>query len=201
MTDGTAPWHRAAISRVSVRGDDPALTIQRGKVVSIANRVTSATYSGKYTDHTTVNSVPEVWIADAKGQELRYSDMTLTHCRAGHEVVVVTDRSGVVGMGNFSTGQAWTSSRLNDEPVTGRFIFGVLLRTAMFLFIGLLIVAIGQNGGGMSRASGGLLDLIFLGGIAALVWLPIQSRLGSNRRNEVMRDSIHRAISAAKKAE
>lgn len=62
--------------------------------------------------------MPEVWIADAEGQELRSCDYTLADCRTGHEVVIVSDpaKDRVLSMCNLSTAQTWYAPALTGLP-------------------------------------------------------------------------------------
>ena len=109
----------AASRTAPVTPDERPLTVWRGRVVSVADRVTSATYSGKHGDHTRVSSLPEVWIADASGQEFQFTDLTLAGCRPGHMVVIVGDpaKNQVVGMANLTTGRTCYAPTLAILPV------------------------------------------------------------------------------------
>ena len=164
-------------------------------MVSVADRVTSTTYSGQHGDHTTVDTVPEVWIADASGQEQRFCSAAMTQCRTGHEVLVISDPSGVLGMGNLSTGKTWLSHRLDIEPILWEFLVLVVLKTVGFGFFLLLMGAIVTQG--RSGAAMALFSWIFLFGTGACLVLPIRNRIGSNQRNAALRARIKREVEAA----
>ncbi len=196
----TAPWHRAFASRHRpVRPDRRRLAVYRGRVVSVADRVTSTTVSGP-SGYTSVNSVPEVWITDAHGQELRFCDHTLADCRTGHEVVIVVDpaRDRVLSMRNLSTGENWFSGSLSDLP----FDFGSILLLGCILFPITWIITLivfGEPRGRMTAWGKTGPDLFYCIAFVLAWWLPEKGRLGVNRRNEALRVRITQELEGASK--
>lgn len=199
----TAPWHRAFASRHRhVRPDRRRLAVYRGRVVSVADRVTSTTVSGQH-GYTSVNSVPEVWIADAHGQELRFIDVTLTDCRAGHEVVIVGDpaKDKVLSMRNLSTKQTWFSSSLTDLPFNGSHLFSMIPTAILFCGIASFI-SFAMFGEAWSRRTWWeqtAPDLMFYAALALGCWLPEMGRTCINHRNEALRVRIRQELEAASK--
>lgn len=202
MTDGTTPWRGTAASRhAPVPPDGRKLTVYRGRVVSVADRVTSTTYAGKHSDHTTVNTVPEVWIADASGQELRFSDVTVAACRPGHDVVIIGDpaKDRVLGMGNLTTGQTWYAPTLAHLPVNFGHIWGMGVAALLFCgFAWFLSIAIfGEIRARHTWWDRTAPELMFYIALFFAWWVPERLRHWFNRRSEGLRALIDREIEAA----
>lgn len=199
----TAPWHRALASRHRpVRPDRRRLAVYRGRVVSVADRVTSTTVSGQH-GYTSVNSVPEVWIADAQGQELRFSDVTLEDCRVGHEVVIVGDpaKDKILSMRNLSTRPTWFSPSLTDLPFNGGHLFSMIPTTILFCGIASFI-SFAMFGEAWSRRpwwEQTAPDLMFYAALVLGCWLPEMGRTWINHRNEALRTRIRQELEVTSK--
>ncbi len=196
-----ASRHRAAAPHHTAAQSPPSTTIHRGRVVSVGDRVTSTTYSGRQEDRTTVNTVPEVWIADASGKELRFTDATLAESREGHDVMVFCDRGrgNVVALHNLTTRQTWYAPKLIDCPFNAAHLFSMGLAAMIFCSIAWLIV-IGTFGEEWQRRtwwSRTAPDLIYLGALFLAWWAPEKGRRWINRRNAAWRAVIAREVAAA----
>jgi hypothetical protein len=197
MTDLATIWKSAA---APTKLDKRSLTVHRGRVVSVADRVTSTTYSGKYGNHTSVNSVPEVWIADASGKERRFADVTLEACRPGHEVAIIVDpaKGQVLAMNNVSTGQNWYTPSLSHLPFNFAHVWG--MGTVALLFCGIAwFLSIAHFGEVHSRHTWWARtapDLMFYSALALAWWVAEVLRNWFNRRSERLRARIDRKIKA-----
>lgn len=199
--DETGPWDRTAVRRhPPVQGDMQQLLIYRGRVVSIADRVTSTTVS-ESNGYTSVDTVPEVWISNAHGQELRFCNVTVAYCRVGHEVVIIGDpaKDRVLSMRNLSTGDTRFAPALADRPFDGGHLMDMGVAGAFFLglawFISLMAFGEAQMRDSFVDRTGPAL----LSGAALYLswWLPERARLGRNRRNEALRARIERELEKA----
>ncbi len=191
----------AASRTAPVTPDERPLTVWRGQVVSVADRVTSTTYSGKHRDHTRVSSLPEVWIADASGQEFQFTDLTLAGCRPGHMVVIVGDpaKNRVVGMANLTTGRTCYAPTLAILPVNAGHIMGMVVAAILFCgFAWFLSIAIfGEVRTRHSWWARTAPELMFYLALFFAWWMPEKLRQRVNRRTEALRARIDREIAAA----
>lgn len=196
----SAVWRHAEANTDRPRIDRRPLVVCRGRVVSVADRVTSTTVSGPngYTD---INSEPEVWIADAQGKELRFCDVTVANCRVGHEVAIVVDpaKNRVLSMRNLTTGQARYAPFMTDLPVNSGHIMTMVL-AGIILFGITWVATVTVFGEPWARKTIWQQNgpTLFYGVALYLSWwLPERGRRAINGRNDALRTRIERELEEA----
>ncbi|MFN3314822.1 MAG: hypothetical protein ACK46Q_15350 [Hyphomonas sp.] len=196
----SAVWPHAGANTGSPRIDQRPLVVCRGRVVSVADRVTSTTISGPngYTD---INSVPEVWISDAEGKELRFCDITVADCRVGHEVAIVVDpaKSRLLSMRNLTTGQTRYAPSMADLPVNRRHIMS-MVGVGIILFCITWFITVAVFGDPWARKTIWQQNgpKLFYGVALYLSWwLPERGRRAINGRNDALRARIERELEEA----
>lgn len=172
----------------------------RGTVVSVADRVTHQLRSGQ-NSYSAVSSIPEVWIVDPEGHELRFCDETLDECRAGHEILIVGDRKAdrVVAMRNLSTARTCLSATVSDLPVTGSHVFTIIclcISLASMTWFATMIL-FGEPSYRDSFWEDLGRTLCYLGAVALGWWGPENARTGLNKRNAALRSQIEAKIEEA----
>ncbi|RVV98381.1 hypothetical protein EKE94_05510 [Mesobaculum littorinae] len=180
--------------------DDCSLVTFRGTVVSVADRVTHQLRSGQHSS-SPVRSVPEVWIVDSEGHELRFCDETLGECRTGHEILIVGDGKSdrVLAMHNLSTAGTWFSTKVSDLPVNRSHVFTIICLcvalTFMTWFVTLMLFGEPSYRDSFWEDLGRM--LCYLSAVAVGWWGPEKARTRFNKRNAARRARIEAAVEDA----
>lgn len=172
----------------------------RGRVISVADRITHHRGMGRHS-HSTISSLPEVWIADASGCELPFRDETLDHCRAGHEIVIIGDRGAdrVLAMRNLSTTETWFSPTVSTLPVNGAhvstIIFTCFSLACMTWFITMILFGEPSVRDSVWEDIGR--TSCYLIAVAVGCWGPEKARTYANERTATLRAQIEATIEEA----
>ncbi|SFJ86757.1 hypothetical protein [Jannaschia pohangensis] len=175
------------------------LAMVRGTVTAAKEQIHSVRVD-RHSGYGRVNTTPELWLRDEKGQEHRYQGGMFGAAQPGHRVAVVTRRTSgkPVAFANFTTGMVHDGEELTISTSVGSTITSTLGLSVLLALPGALVWAalldtIGLGDHAFTAAGFQLYAFVLIACVYA--GLRIWSR-NYRERARALRDEIDRLLTA-----